>query len=135
MADIRLYRKFICVSAINSATTTNTLFNPFSLSAETYTAASGGGTVLETGLIPTQESTGLYYVDLDPNYYAGDVIYELAWKVVYEAGVPERTLPTRFKISTNLVGDDLVVEVTSLPIEVVIQTDTGGDSPIDVEVQ
>ena len=107
MADIRLYRKFICINATTSGNTTTDLITPFGLTASTVTAASSGGTIIESGLVPVQESLGLYYVDLNPNLYAGDVTYDLLWNVIYLPGAPIKTLPTRFRIIPNIVGDKL----------------------------
>jgi len=118
MANIRLYRKFVCISAPTSATTAYEFITPFGLTANTTTAASSGGTFIESGLSPIQESKGIYYVDLNPNLYAGDVTYELIWNVIYLAGVPVKRLQTRFRIAPNIVGGNLAIEVMNYPLEI-----------------
>lgn len=129
MAEIRLYKKFVCISAASSAITSYEFITPVGLSASTTTAASNGTTIIETGLSPVQESLGIYYVDLNPNLYSGDVTYELIWDVIYVPSAPVKNLPTRFRINPNIAGDSIGVEILTLPLEIGIENNT-----IDIEL-
>ena len=109
MGQIRLYRQIYCFSAIGSGSTTQTLINANTISASTTTVA--GTIVVENYLKPISESTGIYYVDLNPNLYAADITYELNWFVSYVPGAPEKRLPTRFRITPYIIGGKIEIEL------------------------
>ena len=109
MSRIRLYRTFYVMTPSPTGGTVNTLINPFQLSATTQ--FSGSTTVIET-LVPIQESTGKYYVDLNPNLYSFDMTYELDWKVNYLSNTPQKILLTFFKVDpTNITTGPLTVHI------------------------
>jgi len=114
MGEIRLYRQIYCFQSISTGVTTNTLLNPVGISASTTTVASSGLTILET-VTPVNESTGIFYVDLDPNLYSSDITYELNWLVQYLPGAPIRRLPTRFRINANVIGHQIEIEILPNP--------------------
>ena len=60
--------------------------------------------VIET-LSPVLESTGIYYVELNPILYTFSDIYEIKWNVQYISIAPNRILTTRFRMEPiNYVG-------------------------------
>ena len=75
MSSFRLYRKIYLINTSE----VYSLLNPFSISANTYNLSSS-----QSIEIPTvqQESTGVYYVDLDVNLYNPTDIYQLNWQSI-----------------------------------------------------
>ena len=114
MGEIRLYRQIYCFQYVSTGVTSNTLINPIGISASTTTVDSSGSTIIET-VIPVNESTGIFYADLDPTLYTGDVTYELNWLVEYTPGSPIRRLPTRFRINAVVVGHQIEIEILPNP--------------------
>lgn len=112
MADIRLYKQFYLIedANLNSGSTYN-LIDPFFISASTYSLQGTGTTYVESYLNPIKESTGVYYVDLDPYSYSCDVVYEINWFTNYVENSPQRRLPGRFRISPNIVGNIITTEI------------------------
>ena len=127
MGFIRLYRKIYCVSASASSTgmtQSYTLINPISLSANTFVAGSAdteSNIAIEGNTPITQESTGIYYTDLNPTYYATDVTYDLVWYVQYTASAPIKKLTTRFRLN-NQTGPsgEVSIEILNNTIEIEI---------------
>ncbi len=93
MSSFRLYRKIYLINTSE----VYSLLNPFSISANTYNLSSS-----QSIEIPTvqQESTGVYYVDLDVNLYNPTDIYQLNWQVQYTSNpISNKRLETIFKIA------------------------------------
>ena len=115
-----------CMSAINTDNETQELIDVDSISAYTFTVS---GTPVESGIAVTNESTGVYYADLNPILYAADVVYELNWYVGYIPGAPIKRLPTRFRIGSTVVGNEIFVEILDNSIEIEI-----ADNSINTEL-
>jgi hypothetical protein len=133
MGEIRLYRKFYCISSLNGAQDYN-LINPYSLSANTFVSGSANtqsNTSIETNIEITQSENGIYYVDLNPRLYAADVIYDLVWHVSYTSSAPNKKLVTRFKINPINIGRSIDVEMSERNT---IEIEYPGSSIIEVEV-
>lgn len=114
MGEIRLYRQMYHFKFNGSGSTqSQELFNVHSLSASTKIHGTTGDTFVESNLEIFNESTGVYYVDLNPVYYAADLTYDLNWKVEYFENVPAKTLPTRFRLNPTIIGHKLEVEILS----------------------
>jgi hypothetical protein len=127
MGEIRLYRKIYCVSLTatpTGTTQTYTLFNPSSISASSYVAGTGGtesNTLIESNTPITQEETGIYYTDLDPNLYATDVTYDLVWFINYTSIAPQKKLTTRFRLNNQTgVSGEISIEILSNTLEIEI---------------
>jgi hypothetical protein len=127
MGEIRLYRKIYCVSLTatpTGTTQTYTLFNPSSISASSYVAGTGGtesNTLIESNTPITQEETGIYYTDLNPNLYATDVTYDLVWFINYTSIAPQKKLTTRFRLNNQTgVSGEISIEILSNTLEIEI---------------
>lgn len=124
MGQLKLYKKFYCVGVVTTGATVEqsyTLLNPYALSANTYTAGSGATestTVVESSLTITQESTGVYFADLNPYLYASDVTYDLVWFVNYTTTAPVKKISTRFRINVNSVTNQIEIEYINYPLEI-----------------
>lgn len=126
MASIRLYKEFFLISGDNI----RTLINPVGLSASTFVLSSS--TVIET-VEPINESTGIFYVDLNSVLYSQGVIYEADWSVQYDGVGPVRILPTRFQVVFNNVimgGTGIEIEIMEKgSIEIQLRS-----KPIQIEI-
>jgi hypothetical protein len=91
MAVFRLYRKIYVIN-YSIGNTNYTLINPFSISANTYIS----NVLVESNLNVVQESTGVYYVDLNPSLYNNQNVYELRWFIKYVNNSTEKILQTLF---------------------------------------
>lgn len=126
MGEIRLYRKIYCVSLTatpTGTTQTYTLFNPNSITASSYVAGLNGNesaTLIESNTPITQEETGIYYTDLNPNLYASDVTYDLVWYINYTDIAPQKKLTTRFRMSNQGVSGEISIEILSNTLEIEI---------------
>jgi hypothetical protein len=111
MANLTLYRDFYCINhtVFNSADT-YTLITPIELSANTYIRNST--TVTESPIVQN-ESTGKYYVNLNPVLYSYDNVYELIWSVTYNSYSPVKNLITRFRLYPYSINSSFDVEVIS----------------------
>ena len=124
MGEIRLYRKIYCVSLTatpTGTTQTYTLFNPNSITASSYVAGLNGNesaTLIESNTPITQEETGIYYTDLNPNLYATDVTYDLVWYINYTSIAPQKKLTTRFRMNNQSVSGEISIEILSNTIEI-----------------
>ena len=132
MAEIRLYRKFVCINTSSISTTSYDFITPFGLTASTMTVANVGGTIIESELGLVQESLGIYYVDLEADLYSGDVTYEVMWNVVYVPGAPVKQLTTRFRIIPNIASGEISIEVLSYPLELDVKNISSGEISIEV---
>lgn len=126
MGEIRLYRKIYCVSLTatpTGTTQTYTLFNPNSITASSYVAGLNGNesaTLIESNTPITQEETGIYYTDLNPNLYATDVTYDLVWYINYTSIAPQKKLTTRFRMNNQGVSGEISIEILSNTLEIEI---------------
>ena len=126
MGEIRLYRKIYCVSLTatpTGTTQTYTLFNPNSITASSYVAGLNGNesaTLIESNTPITQEETGIYYTDLNPNLYTSDVTYDLVWYINYTDIAPQKKLTTRFRMNNKGVSGEISIEILSNTLEIEI---------------
>lgn len=121
-----MYRKIYCVSLTatpTGTTQTYTLFNPNSITASSYVAGLNGNesaTLIESNTPITQEETGIYYTDLNPNLYATDVTYDLVWYINYTSIAPQKKLTTRFRMNNQGVSGEISIEILSNTLEIEI---------------
>ena len=111
MSTLRLYKDFYFIEhAPNSSADTYTFIDPISVSAST--TIYGNNTIIEN-IIPTNESLGRYYADLNPFLYSIGVIYEITWQVIYVSNSPLKLLKTRFKLVSNItnIGSGLEIQL------------------------
>jgi hypothetical protein len=123
MREIRLYRKIYCIS-VKDSEQTYTLINPFFLGANTFKAGTSNSQIpgeIETGLQITQESLGIFYVDLNPTLYSSDVTYDLVWYIKYTQSAPVKKLATRFRIGINSISGEITLEIVSNNIDIEIE--------------
>jgi len=131
MEYIRLYRRFYKIEATLDSDTYS-LINPEIVSVKAY--LKGTSTLVESISTVVQESTGVYYVDLNLNLYSVDNSYDLIWAVKYVLGSPEKNLKTSFRLnysdaSETIYIQNLETEVISYPIETEIL-----NKPIEIEL-
>lgn len=130
MSQIQLYKKFYTVGIIRTGSTIDqnyVLLNPYSLSANTYVAGTGAtesATIIESALSILQESTGVYYTNLNPSSYASDVTYDLVWFVNYTSSAPVKKISTRFRINVNIITNQIEIEYLNSPLEIEILNPT-----------
>lgn len=124
MSQIKLYKKFYAISIIRTGNTIDqnyVLINPYALSANTYVAGSGASesnTIIESSLSISQDSTGVYFTNLNPYSYASDVTYDLVWFVNYTSIAPVKKISTRFRINVNTVTNQIEIEYIHYPLEI-----------------
>lgn len=112
MANLRLYRDFYCISHTTfNNNDTYTLITPIGISANTY--INNSTTILES-LIVNSESTGKYFVDLNPLYYSFDNTYELKWSVEYTSSSTVKILITRFRLNPYNITAPFEIEMNRL---------------------
>jgi len=113
MGHIRLYRRFYRMVPAVSGDTVNqvyTLINPYQLTARVYIYNTSQlvETISSNNIV--QESTGIYYVNLNHRLYSFDNTYDLVWNVNYTEVAPLKRLKTTFKIQPVVIGSDIEVE-------------------------
>lgn len=134
MGQIKLYKKFYCVNIIRTGATVEqnyVLLDPYSLSANTYVAGSGAtesSSQVESSISTLQESSGVYFVNLNPSLYASDVTYDLVWFVGYTNLVTKK-ISTRFRINVNIITNQIEIDYLNFPLEIEIL-----NSSIDIDV-
>ncbi len=134
MGQIKLYKKFYCVNIIRTGATVEqnyVLLDPYSLSANTYVAGSGAtesSSQVESSISTLQESSGVYFVNLNPSLYASDVTYDLVWFVGYTNLVTKK-ISTRFRINVNIITNQIEIDYINTPLEIEIL-----NSSIDIDV-
>lgn len=121
--------------ATNGPTDVYTLITPTSLSAATYVAGSAdttSTTLIEAALPLVEESSGVFYADLNPKLYSSDVTYDLVFYVKYTTTAPaNRKLSTRFRIMPFNIANQLDFEISNVNS---IDFEIGGDVPIEYEI-
>lgn len=91
------------------------LIDPYLLSAETYVSGSGNtqsNTLIETSISIGQDSSGIYYADLNPKLYSNDFNYDIVWYVQYTETAPSKKLITRFRVKTYNIASKLDFEIS-----------------------
>jgi len=131
MEYIRLYRRFYRIEVTSSSDLYN-LINPEIVSVKSYLKDTS--TLIEEVSTVVQESTGVYYADLNLDLYSINNSYDLIWKVKYILGSPDKDLKTSFKVnysdnSQTIYIQNLETEVISQPIAIEII-----DQPIETEI-
>jgi hypothetical protein len=97
MSGLRLYRKIYLLNH-TPGNDVYSLIDPIYLSAATYNS----NVIVENNLNVFQESTGVYYVDLNPDLYSNLFVYELRWTIQYISNSPYKILQTLFKYESNI---------------------------------
>jgi hypothetical protein len=119
MGNLRLYRDIYRLEFSSVTGETYTLIDVTSISASSFLRNS---TAITETLSVFNESTGIYYVELNPVLYTFDNIYEVRWVVGYTSVAPLKTLTTRFKMKpfniagiayVDVIDDDIIAEVNS----------------------
>lgn len=122
MGELRLYKKFYTIGIIRTGSTVEqnyVLLNPYSLSANTYTSGTGAtesNSLIESSVVITQESEGVYYAYLNSNLYSSDITYDLVWFTNYTSLAPIKKLSTRFRINVNSISNQIEVEYLNYPL-------------------
>ena len=127
MGQIRLYRKIYRISVVvapEGNTSNYTLIDPYALTTNSFVAGTGdteSNTLIESNTPVFQNSTGIYYTDLNPNLYATDVTYDLVWYITYLKDTPQKKLTTRFRLN-NQTGPsgEISIEIISNTLEIEI---------------
>ena len=123
MGELRLYKKFYTIGIIRTGSTIEqnyVLLDPYSLSANTYTAGTGAtesSSLIESSIVIAQESEGVYYANLNPNLYASDVTYDPVWFVGYVNSITKK-ISTRFRINVNTTTNQIEVDYINVPLEI-----------------
>ena len=124
MAEIRVYRRFYCITSTISGSTTvedYTLFNPYSITANTYNVTQGQ-VLVENDISVVLVSTGVYYALLDGTLYNSNDEYDVIFTLNYTATTPIKTLKTTFKLNPMLtpkgtvsfdIGQPIVIEINN----------------------
>jgi hypothetical protein len=115
MAVIRLYRKFYRIDA-NQSGDTYSLIDPISINASTFLKDTDN--LIESASVINRESQGIYYVDLNPNYYSYENTYDLKWTVQYTWSSTNKILTTTFKLNpVNISAGDMTATIENQSIE------------------
>ena len=122
MEYIRLYRRFYRIE-VTSGSDSYILINPEIISVKSYIKDTPN--LIEDVSTIIQESTGVYYADLNLDLYSVDNSYDLIWTVKYVFGSPVKDLKTSFKLSYSDESETIYIqrletEVISQPIEIEI---------------
>ena len=120
---IRLYRRFYRVVS-DGISDSSSLINPIVISANCYIKDTS--TLIEAVSVIYQESTGIYYVELNPSLYSFENVYDLKWTVQYSDAPISKTLITSFKLNPISISGNVDIEMVqsdSYEIEVA-QNDT-----------
>lgn len=109
MAQLRLYKSFYRINFSTSGES-YTLINPTSLSVIVNDVTNS---LLVESPTTTQESLGVYYIELTPSLYYYSNIYEATWSIQYINNSSIKTLKTRFKFeaTTNYVLGNVVTDI------------------------
>jgi len=118
MGVLRVYRDIYRIDFSSVTGQTYTLINASSIVASSFVRNSL--TAIET-MVPVLESTGIYYVDLNPILYTVSDIYEIRWSVNYVLNSPTKILTTRFKMKPVNFTGGAFVEVIDNQIEIILQ--------------
>jgi len=115
MVVIRLYRKFYKINA-NRAGDAYSLIDPTSIIVSTYFKDTGN--LIESVSVVNKESQGVYYVDLNPNYYSFENTYDLKWTVQYTWSSTNKILTTTFKLNPiNISAGDITTVVDTQDVK------------------
>lgn len=93
MSSLRIYRKFYVIN-----NEVYTLITPSSLSAKVYNDTLS---FLVESPIVNNQSIGFYYINISPELYNENDVYEIRWDVQYVSGSEQKELSTFFKYSST----------------------------------
>lgn len=110
MASLRLYRDFYCINHTPFSDDSYVLITPVGISANVYIINS---TAITETCIVQNETLGKYFVDLNPQLYSFDFIYELKWSVLYNSISPNKILITRFRMVPYNITAPFDIEIVS----------------------
>lgn len=126
MGDIKLYKKFYKAQVTRTGATQTQVYNlmdPYSLSANTYVSGNNdleSSSYIETNLILTRVSSGIYYAALNAYQYASDVTYDLVWFTTYLVNTEAKKLSTRFRINVNKYSHEIEIEILNNRLDIEI---------------
>lgn len=109
MAKLRIYREFYRINYVDGVNDVYTSIDPFFLSAATFNSFTN--LQVETPAVQT-DTTGSYYVDLNPSLYFYPNMYVLRWYVKYLNNNILKMLRTKFIIDpiTQSIITELDIE-------------------------
>jgi hypothetical protein len=87
--------------------------SPVFLSANSYVSTTGNSvsTLVEQGLPITETEEGVYYAQINPELYQGDLSYEIQWYVQYNEESNINTLSNKFLINNYAAALAISVEL------------------------
>ena len=121
MNEISIYRRFYIISTVNGVQQYQ-LMDPFDLAASSTDVNTSS--IVESSLSIVRVSLGFYYAHLNEENYYANGIYEINWGVIYVQDSPQKTLLTRFKLSSAFganIGSIIETDVENRNIEVDVQ--------------
>ena len=118
-ATIRLYRRFYQISSTGSEDTYS-LFTPSEI-VSTNVYLKNTSTLIENVSVQTEESTGVYYADLNAALYSFDNTYDLKWTVKYVTGGENKVLTTSFKLHPINIANSIDIEIVTEKFEIELE--------------
>lgn len=131
MAQLRLYRRIYSIQIIKTGSTIDQnyiLVDPTSINASTQPISNPGITL--ENLSVSRESLGVYFVDLNPNFYTWEEIYNITWVVNYTPTSSQKKLLTSFKLHPINIGSEIELEIINSNIELEIINNT-----LDIDIE
>jgi len=115
MANLRMYREFYVINTNSSSSVDDySLLDPFELFSDVR--IENNNNIVESPDV-IKGSLGKYYVDLNPNLYSIDNIYEIIWNVIYVENSPLKKLKTKFKLYPIVIGDNVELRISTNNID------------------
>ena len=108
MGVLRIYRDIYKIDFDAVTGETYALINAYNITAASFITNSIN--VIEN-LVPTLESVGTYYVELNPILYTFNDIYEIKWSVKYTSSAPTKILVTKFKMNPANINSEIISEM------------------------
>ena len=103
MELLRLYRRFYKIEkAATDSSETYSLIDPTQLTAKTFVRNTTNE--IEDLGSPQKDSSGIYYVNLNPKKYSIDLEYDVHWYVTYISIAPIKRLLTTFKLIPQILS-------------------------------
>lgn len=128
MAELRLYKDIYRID-YNSSGQTYTLVNANVITANVVNLSNSN--IVESPAVNLQ-STGVYFVSLNPVLYSYDNIYEVLYTVNYVLNAPVRILKTRFKFRPFNISSDYGIDLEKMNNIIEYQLDNSDRIIIEV---
>lgn len=107
MAELRLYRNIYRIN-YNLSGQTYTLVNADDINANIINLSNSN--TVESPSVQL-ESTGVYYVSLNPSLYSYDNFYEVQYSVRYTVLAPIKILKTKFRFMPYNISSDYSIDL------------------------